>query len=58
MMRDNNQFAFENNVVPEIGGSVNKAPQVVEGNKGKKLMIKNIDSLNIDIEAIERETQR
>ena len=58
MMKDNDQFHFDNDVIPKIGGSLNKVPKIVEQNQAKKLRLKNIDSLNIDIDAIERETKR
>ena len=39
--------------VPKIGGSTNQIPKVNTANKPKKLKLKNIGKLNLDIEAIE-----
>jgi len=40
-------------VLPRIGGSANKIPKIKDYNISKKLKLKNIDKLNLDIEAIE-----
>jgi len=40
-------------ILPRIGGSANQIPKINDSNKSKKLKLKNIDKLNLDIEAIE-----
>ena len=40
-------------ILPRIGGSANQIPKITDSNKSKKLKLKNINKLNLDIEAIE-----